>query len=59
MRLEFPILSLHPGLEAPLRGAWRLASDNEVRSHASLKDHTLLTFAGGHMGVTCPVSSDH
>ena len=26
-----------------LRGAWRLASSNEVRSHASL------TFAGGHM----------
>ena len=24
------------------------ASDNEVRSHASLKDHTPLTFAGGH-----------
>ena len=40
-------------IEAPLRGAWRLASDNEVRSHASLKDHTLLTFAGGHMGGPC------
>ena len=40
-------------LEAPLRGAWRLASDHEVRSHASLKDHTLLTFAGGHMGGPC------
>ena len=24
------------------------ASDNEVRSHASLKGHTPLTFAGGH-----------
>ena len=36
-----------------MRGAWRLASDNEVRSHASLKDHTLLTFAGGHMGGPC------
>ena len=35
-------------IEAPLRGAWRLAYDNEVRSHASLKGHTLLTFAGGH-----------
>ena len=51
VRLEFPILSLHPGLRhrcvAP--GAWRLASDNEVRSHASLKGHTPLPFAGGHM----------
>ena len=27
--------------------------DNEVRSHASLKDHTLLTLAGGHMGGPC------
>ena len=36
-------------IEAPLRGAWCLASDNEVRSHASLKGHTPLTFAGGHM----------
>ena len=49
VRLEFPILSLNPGLEATLRGAWRLASSNEVRSHASLKGHTPLTFAGGHM----------
>ena len=40
-------------IEAPLRGAWRLAYDNEVRSHASLKGHTLLTFAGGHMGGPC------
>ena len=40
-------------IEAPLRGAWRLAYDNEVRSHASLKDHTLLTLAGGHMGGPC------
>ena len=32
-----------------MRGAWRLASSNEVRSHASLKGHTPLTFAGGHM----------
>ena len=31
-------------IEAPLRGAWRLAHDNEVRSHASLKGHTPLTF---------------
>ena len=30
-------------------GVWRLASDNEVRSHASLKGHTPLTFASGHM----------
>ena len=36
-------------IEAMLRGAWRLASSNEVRSHASLKGHTPLTFAGGHM----------
>ena len=36
-------------IEAPLRGAWRLASSNEVRSHASLKGHTPLTFAGGRM----------
>ena len=36
-------------IEATLRGAWRLASSNEVRSHASLKGHTPLTFAGGHM----------
>ena len=36
-------------IEATLRGAWRLAHDNEVRSHASLKGHTPLTFAGGHM----------
>ena len=51
VRLEFPILSLNPGLRhrcvAP--GAWRLASSNEVRSHASLKGHTPLPFAGGHM----------
>ena len=26
-------------IEATLRGAWRLAHDNEVRSHASLKGH--------------------
>ena len=32
-------------IEATLRGAWRLAHDNEVRSHASLKGHTPLTFA--------------
>ena len=36
-------------IEAPLRGAWRLASSNEVCSHASLKGHTPLTFASGHM----------
>ena len=36
-------------IEAPLRGAWRLASSNEVRSHASLKGHTPLPFASGHM----------
>ena len=36
-------------IEATLRGVWRLASSNEVRSHASLKGHTPLTFAGGHM----------
>ena len=36
-------------IEATLRGAWRLASDNEVRSHASLKGHTPSTFVGGHM----------
>ncbi len=36
-------------IEATLRGAWRLASSNEVRSHASLKGHTPLTFVGGHM----------
>ena len=36
-------------IETTLRGAWRLASDNEVRSHASLKGHTPSTFAGGHM----------
>ena len=35
-------------IEATLRGAWRLASSNEVRSHASLKGHTPSTFAGGH-----------
>ena len=29
---------------------WRQTEpDNEVRSHASLKGHTPLTFAGGHM----------
>ena len=32
-----------------MRGAWRLASSNEVGSHASLKGHTPLTFADGHM----------
>ena len=32
-----------------MRGAWRLASENEVRSHASLKGHTPLTFVGGHI----------
>ena len=36
-------------IEATLRGAWRLASSNEVGSHASLKGHTPLTFADGHM----------
>ena len=36
-----------------MRGAWRLAYDNEVRSHAWLKGHTLLTFAGGHIGGPC------
>ena len=36
-------------IEATLRGAWRLASSNEVRSHASLKGHAPLTFADGHM----------
>ena len=36
-------------IEAPLRGAWRLAHDTEGRSHASLKGHTPLTFADGHM----------
>ena len=49
MRLEFPILSLNPGLRhrcvAP--GVW--PTTNEVRSHASLKGHTALTFADGHM----------
>ena len=30
-------------------GAWRLAFSKEVRSYASLKGHTPLTFAGGHM----------
>ena len=49
VRLEFPILLAESRIEAPLRGAWRLASSNEVRSHASLKGHTPLTFAGGHM----------
>ena len=48
MRLEFSILSLNPGLRqrcvAP--GVW--PPTNEVRSHASLKGHTPLTFAGGH-----------
>ena len=36
-------------IEATLRGAWRLASSNEVGSHASLKGHTPLTFADRHM----------
>ena len=36
-------------IETTLRGAWRLASYNEVRSHASLKGHTPSTFVGGHM----------
>ena len=36
-------------IETTLRGAWRLASDNEVRSRASLKGHTPSTFGGGHM----------
>ena len=49
VRLEFPILSLHPGLRhrcvAP--GVW--PTTNEVRSRGSLKGHTPLTFAGGHM----------
>ena len=49
MRLEFPISLAASRLEAPWRGAWRLASDNEGRSHASLKGHTPLTFAGGYM----------
>ena len=48
VRLEFSILSLNPGLRqrcvAP--GVW--PPTNEVRSHASLKGHTPLTFAGGH-----------
>ena len=49
MRLEFPILSLNPGLRqrCVASGVW--ASSNEVRSHASLKGHTPLTFADGHM----------
>ena len=49
VRLEFLILSLNPGLRhrcvAP--GVW--PTTTEVRSHASLKGHTPLTFAGGHM----------
>ena len=49
VRLEFPILSLNPGSRqrcvAP--GVW--PTTTEVRSHASLKGHTPLTFAGGHM----------
>ena len=32
-----------------MRGAWRLAYYNQVRSHASLKGHMPLTFADGHM----------
>ena len=36
-------------IEALLRGAWRLASSNEGRSHASLKGHTPLTVADGPM----------
>ena len=40
-----------------MRGPWRLAYDNEVRRHASLKGHTLLTFAGGHMGGLCVSNS--
>ena len=49
VRLEFPILSLNPGSRqrcvAP--GVW--PTTTEVRSHASLKGHTPLTFVGGHM----------
>ena len=49
VRLEFLILSLNPGLRhrcvAP--GVW--PTTTEVRSHASLKGHTPLTFADGHM----------
>ena len=49
VRLEFLILSLNPGLRhrcvAP--GVW--PTTTEVRCHASLKGHTPLTFAGGHM----------
>ena len=49
VRLEFLILSLNPGLRhrcvAPSVGP----TTTEVRSHASLKGHTSLTFVGGHM----------
>ena len=44
-------------IEAPLRGTWRLASDTEVRSHASLKGHTPLTFASGHMAARAELNN--
>ena len=59
VRLEFPILSLNPGLRrrcvAP--GAWRLAYYTEVRSHASLKGHTPLTFASGHRAARAELNN--
>ena len=44
-------------IETPLRGAWRLASSNEVRSHASLKGHTPSTFVGGHMAARAELNN--
>ena len=49
VRLEFLILSLNPGLRHRCVAPGVGPTTTEVRSHASLKGHTPLTFAGGHM----------
>ena len=40
-----------------MRGAWRRAYDTEVRSHASLKGHTPLTFASGHRAARAELNN--
>ena len=57
--LEFPILSLHPGLRPRCVAPDVWPYYNEVRSHASLKGRTPSIFVGGHMVARAELNNVH